>query len=210
MRQTKLDKRFFASTRGRMVTLLRGSAKTVNDLSAELSLTDNAVRAHLLSLERDGLVKQSGTQPGTRKPHFAYELTDEAEQLFPKAYDVLLNELITALKSRLDAGTLDAVLKQVGQSLAAAQTQPGGQGANERLEKALSTLRALGGAPRVESGPDRIVIRSENCPLAAVVAQHPQVCGLAEALLSELIGSRVEERCDRNGPPRCRFEITPN
>jgi len=193
-----------------MVTLLRGSAKTVNDLSGELSLTDNAVRAHLLSLERDGLVKQSGTQPGTRKPHFAYELTDEAENLFPKAYDVLLNELITALKSRLDAGTLDAVLRQVGQSLAAAQAKPNGPSSTERLEKALSTLEALGGAPRVESGPDRIVIRSESCPLAAVVAQHPQVCGLAEALLSELIGSRVEERCDRNGPPRCRFEIPAN
>ena len=208
MKQTKLDKRFFESTRGRIVTLLRGSAKTVNDLSAELTLTDNAVRAHLLSLERDGLIKQSGTQPGTRKPHFAYELTDEAEHLFPKAYDVLLNELITALKSKLDAKTLDAVLKQVAHSLATAQAEPRGAKSTEGLEKALSTLEALGGAPRVETGPDRTVIVSESCPLAAVVAQHPEVCGLAEALLTEIIGTQVEEKCDRNGPLRCRFEIT--
>jgi predicted ArsR family transcriptional regulator len=207
MKQTKLDKRFFESTRGRIVTLLRGSAKTVNDLCAELALTDNAVRAHLLSLERDGLIKQSGTQPGTRKPHFAYELTDEAEHLFPKAYDVLLNELITALKSKLDASTLDAVLKQVAQSLATAQAKPRGPKSTEGLEKALSTLEALGGAPRVESVQDRTVILSDRCPLAAVVAQHPEVCGLAEALLTELIGTQVEEKCDRNGPPRCRFEI---
>ena len=83
MKRTKLDKRFFDSTRGRIVNLMRGRTKTVNELSAELKLTDNAVRAHLLSLERDGLIRQSGIQRGTRKPHFAYELTDEAEHLFP-------------------------------------------------------------------------------------------------------------------------------
>jgi predicted ArsR family transcriptional regulator len=207
MKQTKLDKRFFESTRGRIVTLLRGSAKTVNDLSAELSLTDNAVRAHLLSLERDGLIKQSGTQPGTRKPHFAYELTEDAEHLFPKAYDVLLNELIGALKTRLDAGTLDEVLKQVGHSLATGQANPRGVSQNDRIKNALSTLEALGGAPRVESGTGKIVISSESCPLAAVVAEHPEVCGLAQALLSEIVGSPVKENCDRNGPPRCRFEV---
>src|SRR5687768_14320083 len=101
MKGTKFDKRFFDSTRGRLVTLLRGTTKTVNELAEELELTDNAVRAHLLSLERDGLIKQSGIQRGTRKPHFAYQLTEEAEQLFPKAYDALLNQLITVLKGRL-------------------------------------------------------------------------------------------------------------
>ena len=119
--KTKLDKRFFESTRGRIVTLLRGSTKTVNELAAALDLTDNAVRAHLLSLERDGLIRQSGVQRGIRKPHFAYELTAEADNLFPKAYDALLNQLITVLKGRLPPATLEQVLRDVGRSLAGAQ-----------------------------------------------------------------------------------------
>jgi len=57
---TKLDKRFFDRPRGRIVTSLRGTTKIVNELAAELELTDNAVRAHLLSLERDGLIRQRG------------------------------------------------------------------------------------------------------------------------------------------------------
>src|ERR671912_344819 len=114
MQRTKFDKRFFDSTRGRLVTLLRGATKTVNELAAELGLTDNAVRAHLLSLERDGLIKQSGIQRGTRKPHFAYQLTEEAEQLFPKAYDALLNQLIAVLKERLTPSALEEVLREVG------------------------------------------------------------------------------------------------
>jgi predicted ArsR family transcriptional regulator len=99
----------FGSTRGRIVTLLRGTTKTVNELAEALQITDNAVRAHLLSLERDGLIRQSGTQRGIRKPHFAYELTDEAEHLFPKAYDALLNQLIAVLKGRLKPLELEEV-----------------------------------------------------------------------------------------------------
>src|SRR4029079_9357215 len=121
MKRTKLDKRFFDSTRGRIVNLMRGRTKTVNELSAELKLTDNAVRAHLLSLERDGLIRQSGIQRGTRKPHFAYELTDEAEHLFPKTYDTLLNQLIAVLKGRLTPLALEDVLRDVGRSLVGAQ-----------------------------------------------------------------------------------------
>jgi DNA-binding transcriptional ArsR family regulator len=93
------------------VTLMRGTTKTVNDLAANLELTENAVRAHLLSLERDGLVRQSGVQRGTRKPHFA-ELTGQAENLFPKAYDALRNQLIAVLKRRLTPRVLKNVLRE--------------------------------------------------------------------------------------------------
>ena len=188
--------------------LLRGTSKTVNDLAKELGLTDNAVRAHLLSLERDGLVKQSGIQAGTRKPHFAYELTDEAEQLFPKAYDALLNRLIGALKGRLSREELEDVLREVGRSLAEAQVlRPGSGSLKSRLDKGIIALESIGGAPRIEKEPDGFFINSERCPLAAAVTEHPEVCKLAETLLTEIIGSEVREHCDREGRPQCRFAI---
>jgi predicted ArsR family transcriptional regulator len=206
--KTKLDKRFFESTRGRIVTLLRGSSKTVNELAAALELTDNAVRAHLLSLERDGLVQQSGVQRGIRKPHFAYELTAEADNLFPKAYDALLNQLITVLKGRLPPATLEQVLRDVGRSLAGAQAADEQKGDLEsRVAGGLAALEAIGGAARIEREKEKFFIRSESCPLAAAVAEHPEVCRLAETLLSEIIGDEVQERCDREGSPRCLFEI---
>lgn len=206
---TKLDKRFFDSSRGRIVTLLRGSAKTVNELAAELELTDNAVRAHLLSLERDGLIRQRGVQRGTRKPHFTYELTSEAEGLFPKAYDALVNQLISALKGRLSPAALDEVLREVGRSLAVnANSDRKRDGLETRIGKALSALEAIGGAAQLEKEGDKLVIRSGSCPLATAVAQHPEVCRLTEALVAEIIGKNVRERCDRDDPPRCAFEIS--
>ena len=66
--------RLFKSTRGRILDLLRTRDRTVNELAEELRLTDNAVRAHLASLERDRLVVHSGMKPGFRKPHATYAL----------------------------------------------------------------------------------------------------------------------------------------
>lgn len=209
MKRTKFDKRFFESTRGRLVTLLRGTRKTVNELAEELELTDNAVRAHLLSLERDGLIKQSGIQRGTRKPHFAYQLTEEAEHLFPKAYDALLNQLIAVLKGRLTPLALEEVLREVGRSLAGAQAAGKKNGdMGSRVRRGLAAMEAIGGAARIEKESEKLVICSDNCPLALAVAEHPEVCTLAETFLSEIIGVEVREQCDREGSPRCRFEVT--
>ena len=70
MQRTPWNKRLLASTRGRILALLRAENRTVNDLAAILKLTDNAVRAHLVSLERDGLIQQHGTRRGTREACF--------------------------------------------------------------------------------------------------------------------------------------------
>lgn len=205
---TKLDQRFFDSTRGRIVSLLREGSSTVNELAAKLELTDNAVRAHLLTLERDGLVRQSGVQRGARKPHFAYELTEEAGRLFPKAYDALLNQLITVLKGRLPPSALEDVLREVGRSLAArhasSQTPADLEG---RVQNALEVLKAIGGSPSVERENGSLFIRSGGCPLSAAVVEHPEVCELAEALVAEIVGLPVRERCDRGESPKCRFEV---
>src|SRR5436189_5108152 len=89
------------STREKILDLLRTRERTVNELAAELRLTDNAVRAHLASLERDRLVSQSGMKPGVRKPHTTYALGSEAEQLFPKAYGRLVSLLMAIFSRRV-------------------------------------------------------------------------------------------------------------
>jgi predicted ArsR family transcriptional regulator len=208
MKTTKLDERFFDSTRGRVVGLLRGKSGTVTELAEALGLTDNAVRAHLLSLERDGLVRQSGVQRGARKPHYAYELTEEAERLFPKAYDALLNQLITTLKGRLPPDAIEDVLREVGRSLGAGHASDGAPADLEsRVQNAVEVLKALGGTPSVEREDGKLIICSGGCPLAAAVAEHPEVCEVAESLVAEIVGRPVHESCHRGESPRCRFEI---
>ncbi len=211
MKETKLGERFFESTRGCIVSLLRGKTRTVNELAEELELTDNAVRSHLATLERDGLIRQSGVQRGHRKPHFAYELTPEAEHLFPKSYDALLNVLLSVLKERLAPDELGDVLREVGRK-AAADTMtilPKVADLSAKAEKAVEVLEALGGAPRLEKEEDKIIIQSASCPFAIAVEAHPEVCRVAETLVAQITGGRVRESCNKTDvPPRCSFEIT--
>ena len=205
----KLDERFFESTRGQIVTLLRSSACTVEDLAEKLNLTDNAVRAHLATLERDGLVRQSGLRRGPRKPHFTYILTDEADKLFPKAYDALLNQLIAVLKNRLTPVEIEGVLREVGRAVAADAASTRSDASFEsRVRSAVRVLEAIGGSAEVEKHGDKIVIRGKGCPLAAAVSVHPEVCHLAETLVSEVVKAPVVERCNRDGLPHCLFEIS--
>jgi predicted ArsR family transcriptional regulator len=199
--------RFFESTRGQIVTLLRGSTCTVDELAEKLSLTDNAVRSHLATLERDGLVRQSGLRRGARKPHFTYALTDEADRLFPKAYDALLNQLIAVLKNRLSPAEMEEVLREVGRAVAGDLPEEKNASLENRAQRALKVLEAIGGSAQLEQHEDQIVIQGNGCPLAAAVAAHPEVCQLAETLVAEIVKAPVAERCDRTVRPQCRFAI---
>jgi predicted ArsR family transcriptional regulator len=204
--------RFLSSTRGQVVELLRRREATVNELAEALSLTDNAVRSHLSSLERDGLVRQSGKRAAMRKPEALYSLTPEAEQLFPKAYDLLLNQLLHLLESRIASAEKGELLREVGRRLASVRPplskNPTEAELRERLKTAVGVLKDLGGLAEMEEAGDQIVIRGLSCPLASVVHEHPEVCQLAEALLAEIIGTPVREACVRNGVPRCLFRVS--
>jgi predicted ArsR family transcriptional regulator len=202
-----VDKRFFESTRGQIVTMLRASPCTVEELAGKLDLTDNAIRAHLLTLERDGLVRQTGLRRGPRKPHFTYALTPEADSLFPKAYDALLNQLIAVLKTRLNPEEIEEVLREVGRAVASGAPEGDEADLEKRVHTAVRVLETIGGATEIEHHDDKIVIRGHGCPLAAAVSVHPEVCRLAETLVAEIVKVPVKEHCDRSGTPKCRFEI---
>src|SRR5262249_9969381 len=150
MRSSDWKQRFLSSTRGRIMALLRRSDRTVNELAEALELSDNTVRAHLLSLERDDLVEQNGQRRGLRKPHYTYRLTPAAEQLFLEACNPLLDSLLSMLTAQLTSEAFEALLWQVGHHMAARYTDGlDGADRSERLRQALEVLRELGGLTEI-------------------------------------------------------------
>lgn len=204
METRRWNDRLMGSTRGRVITLLRRSEHTVNELAAALELTDNAVRMHLAGLERDGLVAMRGVRRGVGKPAHVYALTPEADSLFPRAYGVVLRTLLGALRGRMPGAEVDALVAEVGARLGSAFAPARGD-AHQRAEAAVAVLAELGGVAeaRVEGGIASV--RGFGCPLREAVDGHPEVCRIAAALLSEVVGQEVTECCDRAGAPSCRF-----
>lgn len=199
--------RILESTRGRVVALLRRTERTVSDLARELGVSDNAVRLHLAALERDGLVEQSGSRSEwTGKPAVLYRTTADAEGLFPKPYDAVLSALLSELEREHDRPGVERLLRQAGVRLGAAASIPGGD-LGTRCASAADVLTALGGLAEVIEEGDGYRIQGYSCPLADLVAEHPLTCQLAEALVSELVGVRVAECCERGERPRCAFRV---
>jgi predicted ArsR family transcriptional regulator len=209
MQETRLDTRFFESTRGRIVKLLRQSHKTVTELAAELSLTENGIRSHLLTLERDRLIEQKGVVKGFRKPHAIYGLTDEARHLFPKPYAFLLNKLLDVLKGRLSSAEVRETLHGVGREIAS-QGNFAALPMDARLNEALNALESMGGYAHILREEDGITISSESCPFDQAVAEHPEVCSAAESMIEGIVGTEVTEVCDRTASPKCRFRLSPS
>jgi predicted ArsR family transcriptional regulator len=80
-----LKKQLLDSSRGRIVTLLRGGGLTADDIASKLRLTRNAIRAQITGMERDGVVRRAGQRPGTTRLSHVFELTPEVEQLLSRA-----------------------------------------------------------------------------------------------------------------------------
>ena len=200
------DSKFLMTTRGQIVAELRRGSRTVEELRQTLGITDNAVRAHLSVLERDGIAHQVSTRPSGRRPAVVYELTEAAERNFSQAYMPVLTRLVESLSERMPANELEIILRDVGERLA--REQPSLTGTlRERAEGAAAVLTGLGGLAEVEESDGLLTIRGYSCPLADAVRSHPSTCQATRALVSELVGVEVEETCEKGARPRCRFQI---
>jgi predicted ArsR family transcriptional regulator len=194
-------------TAGRIMELLRRGPMTVDELARALDITRTAVRAQLASLLHDNLVEHRGSRRGASKPSHVYGVTANAELLFSRAYVPMFTELVHVLAQRMRPRELSAALREAGRSAIAGRSAPGGS-LRTRVAAASSLLNELGGLTEVAEEDGQYIIRSHGCPLAAVTADHPEVCNALESLLTEFVGSRVSKCCDRYDRVRCCFEVS--
>jgi predicted ArsR family transcriptional regulator len=198
--------RLSESTAGQILGLLRRGRMTVDDIAGALGLSGNAVRPHLATLQRDGLVQQSESRRGISKPARTYVLTAEAELLFSRAYVPVLTQLLHVLDEGLDAEKFDRIMRDVGRRLMGDRPRPSGD-LRQRAEAASALLNELGGLARVEEHDGGFLIRGYGCPLSAATQRHPEACNAVESLLSEFAGVPVAKCCDTEDRLRCCFEI---
>ena len=209
MAEFALGRRFWESSRGHLVALLRRGALTVEDMAQSLGVTDNAVRNHLTMLERDGLVRQVGVRRGSGagKPAVLYELHPDAEPLFSRAYAPVLTTVVDVLVDALPAKDSERLLREVGSRIAHSVGGTATGDLSERVHAAAAVLTALGGDVHVESTATGHRIRGSGCPLSSVVERRPEVCRAVEAMVSDVAGSAAQSRCEYEGRPRCCFDF---
>jgi DeoR family transcriptional regulator, suf operon transcriptional repressor len=205
-----LKKQLLDSSRGRIVSLLRGAGGlTADDIASRVGLTRSAVRAQITGMERDGVVRRAGQRAGATRPSHVFELTREVEQLLSSAYVPLLTHLIDTFADGLSANQVESMLRQAGTRLAEEMLQgkrPAGNLGSRVAMVSEMMNEQLGALTHVE-GNGKYIIRGSGCPLAALTGKHPGVCLAMESLVAEVLRVPVRECCDRSERPTCCFEI---
>jgi len=193
-------------TRDRIIRLLLKKQSTIASLSVELGITENAVRAQIALLKREGIVEIQNEIKGTRRPAGLYGLRPGADTHISKAYPIVLSHLVQILSKKLEQTEFRKVMRELGQRLARTAPKPSGS-PRERVEATLNFLKILGADVEITESSRRIMISSYGCPIAEAVTADAQSCIAMEALLKELTGLPVIERCTHGDHPRCKFEI---
>jgi len=211
-RDSRFEEQVQPTRRRILVALKKSGGLTCNELANELGITSMGVRRHLITLERDGLVYHTAVQRGLGRPSHVYRLTELAEELFPKNYGALVNELLGYIEE------LDGEEK-IGQLFQ--------QRAQRRVERARDRLKGLSLADKVfelarileeegylaeaeQLGEKTFAIREYNCAIRQVAQRFHQACGAELDFLRAVLPEAEVERKRHivSGEPYCGYHIT--
>lgn len=202
--------RFFASTRGKIVTELRrrGSASAA-DLAREFGLSPNAVRQQLVVLERDGLVLETPVRRGPTKPTLEFSLTDEAGKLFPQAHDKMLAAVLREVRDQFGTPAVDRIFDGLSKrAIERARQHVTAEAPEQKVAQLTELLRASGVVAEYSLIDGGFALHEHNCPYSNVAQEHPEMCQVIHNVIEDTIGGEHQQTESlARGGKECRFEM---
>ncbi|MGH9666531.1 MAG: helix-turn-helix transcriptional regulator, partial [Bryobacteraceae bacterium] len=158
-------------TRRAIVKLLKTEGPMdAAQLAKRLALTAMAVRQHLYELQREKLAAAEERPAGPGRPAKYWQLTPEADRLFPDAYAELSVALIDAMRDAFGARGLSSVLESRGARQRAEYRKriPASLSLGKKLKR-LAQIRTEEGymAEVRREGGGSFVLAENHCPICA-------------------------------------------
>ncbi|WP_258171342.1 metalloregulator ArsR/SmtB family transcription factor [Paenibacillus sp. R14(2021)] len=195
------------STRQTVLTLLKTNGQmNAGELAKQLQITEMAVRRHLNTLERDGLIAPTIVRQAMGRPTHMFSLTEQAELLFPKNYHVLALDLLEELE---DPGTIDRLFEGRKRKLIERYAhRMEGKSLQEKVSELAAIQNDGGYMVQVESSGNDLVLHEYNCPIAQVANRYQQACQCELSLFQQLLEAKVERtECLAKGGGKCSYRI---
>jgi len=225
-----------SGTRREILAEIKKSGETsISQLTKKLNIVTNAVRGHMVLLEKENLVTFRWLRQKKGRPLKIYKLSEDAEIYFTKKYDYLLNEIIKEI-ILLD-GT--EKLKFLTYDWEAWENAPISTKGSEKFQQILSSLALrwageikeklnLSGLPFDESmkrftdylntegylaclekKPNGYVLSNYNCVYRNTSRLYREICGITPAIIKELTNAQVSIRTTiHDGSPCCILDIS--
>jgi len=202
-------------TRRAIVKLLKTEgALDSSRLARHLRPTPMAVRQHLYALQREKLVTAEERPVPLGRPAKHWQLTPEANRLFPDAYAELTLALVGAVEKAFGpAGTQRVLESRCALQQAAYRARiPASASLEEKLRELARVRTEEGYMAEVTREGDGYLFVERHCPICAAANACQGFCATELDLFRAVLGGRVRvERTEHiiAGDRRCVYQVTP-
>jgi predicted ArsR family transcriptional regulator len=179
-------------------------------LAAGLRITAIAVRQHLNTLRRKGLVSVVGKRVARGHPENVWTVTSRGQGLiFPKKYDLISSLILSIIQGREGKAGLIELIRNAALLYLKTRRVQRSRTFEEQLETLLRVFDELQGYERIEEDEKGYTITLRNCIFQEVVKQFLQVCAFYQALAEALIEAPITVRFPTRGASlvRCVLRI---
>ena len=193
-----------------LLALKRTQPLTAKQLAHQLGVSVNAIRHHLKELEAEALIAYGREQRGVGAPTCAYRLSPDGEDLFPRAYEETLTQLLQRVAQQggrqAAVGLFEDHYRDLTHQL---QAELAGAAASERLDLVARLMNEQGYMAEWQEAAGAFRLSEHNCAIRAVAERFPEVCAAEEQFLRDVLGAAVERRAHiASGCNACEYVIT--
>lgn len=190
--------------------LKESGGATVAELAECLDMAPVSVRHHLDILQGDNLIKVGRIERtgSVGRPQQIYQLTDDADELFPNNFALLATSMARQIKQILPPEQVEAVFHSLADEMiaevdvAALAALP----LAERLDRVIDFLNERGYLARWEpcvGDGDSYVLYKHNCPYAGMAGEHRELCMMDQMLIDRLVGAHCDRTTSVANNDRC-------
>jgi len=200
-------------TRKSIVANLLGKDITAIELAMVLKINESAIRRHLDSLEKEGLIFSRFEISGKGRPKKLYSLTLQGRSLFPRKTRELLSFLIQRVTQRYGEREMESLMLSVAKDFAKQLITKKVEGTLfGRLNHLTRLLDDYGFFTSLTKHGNKFVIEYRNCVFEDVINQFGKyICKIDEKITREIAGNvNIEwKECIARGDKRCLQVISP-
>ena len=180
-----------------------------------LGASRTGVLQQLRALETANLVTRQTVRHGVGRPRHLYDVTPEAQDLFPSNYDALATGLLAAIEAVGGDDLLDQVFaarrRQLGDRVRERMADRVGEDAPlvDRVRELAVVQADQGYLADMTLGADGTIrLREHNCAIFHIAEGSPAACQAELELFTEILGAEVvREQHIASGDRCCTYRI---
>jgi predicted ArsR family transcriptional regulator len=193
-----------------LVRLRHDGPSSPEQLAAALGASRTGVLQQLRALETAGLVERQTVRHGVGRPRHIYDVTPDAQDLFPTNYEGLAASLLVAIGAIGGDTLLEEVFtarrRQLGQRIRRELRERVGPKASlaDRVRELAVIQDEQGYLCEMSQGPDgTLELRECNCAIFDVARRTDLACQAELDLFRQVLGANVVRRSHIASGDRC-------